>query len=76
MNINLIDVCASPLLNILFVKVLDQSDLLKGKRGSGDGSQGPPKVKRQRIKDENGNGTYLNRKTTSLGALGQALHGK
>ena len=56
--------------------MLDQSDLLKGKRGSGDGSQGPPKVKRQRIKDENGNGTYLNRKTTSLGALGQALHGK
>merc|ERR1719285_470853 len=54
------------------LKVLDQSELMKGKRG-GDGTT--PKIKRQRLKDENGNGTYINRKTTSLGALGQALHG-
>jgi hypothetical protein len=59
------------------LKVLDQSALVKGKRGSSEApGGGPPKVKRQRLKDENGNGTYMNRKTTSLGALGQALHGK
>ena len=34
------------------------------------------KMRKPRIKDENGNGTpYVHRKTTSLGALGQALHG-
>jgi len=34
------------------------------------------KVRRAKARDENGNGTpYIHRKTTSLGALGQALHG-
>lgn len=34
------------------------------------------KVRRAKTRDENGNGTpYIHRKTTSLGALGQALHG-
>ena len=34
------------------------------------------KVRRPKARDENGNGTpYIHRKTTSLGALGQALHG-
>ena len=34
------------------------------------------KMRKPNIKDENGNGTpYVHRKTTSLGALGQALHG-
>ena len=33
-------------------------------------------MKRPKARDENGNGTpYVHRKTTSLGALGQALHG-
>jgi len=34
------------------------------------------KVRRPKARDENGNGApYIHRKTTSLGALGQALHG-
>lgn len=34
------------------------------------------KIRRPKPRDENGNGTpYIHRKTTSLGALGQALHG-
>jgi len=34
------------------------------------------KIRRPRMRDENGNGSpYIHRKTTSLGALGQALHG-
>ena len=34
------------------------------------------KIRRPKTRDENGNGTpYIHRKTTSLGALGQALHG-
>lgn len=37
---------------------------------------GGGKMKRPKARDENGNGTpYVHRKTTSLGALGQALHG-
>ena len=40
------------------------------------GGGGVTKVRRPRPRDENGNGTpYVHRKTTSLGALGQALHG-
>ena len=40
------------------------------------GGGGVAKVRRPRPRDENGNGTpYVHRKTTSLGALGQALHG-
>lgn len=36
----------------------------------------PGKVRKPKARDENGNGTpYIHRKTTSLGALGQALHG-
>ena len=34
------------------------------------------KIRRPKARDENGNGApYIHRKTTSLGALGQALHG-
>jgi len=34
------------------------------------------KIRKPKARDENGNGTpYIHRKTTSLGALGQALHG-
>ena len=36
----------------------------------------PGKIRKPKTRDENGNGTpYIHRKTTSLGALGQALHG-
>ena len=36
----------------------------------------PGKIRKPKARDENGNGTpYIHRKTTSLGALGQALHG-
>ena len=53
------------------LKVLDESDYLKVKRNS------VAKIRRPRMRDENGNGSpYIHRKTTSLGALGQALHGK
>jgi len=57
------------------LKALDQSDPLKLKRNAGGGAI--TKQRRPRMRDENGNGgsPYIHRKTTSLGALGQALHG-
>ena len=54
--------------------MIERKRVSDGGQGGGGGS--PPKVKRPRLKDENGNGTYLNRKSSSLGALGQALHGE
>lgn len=49
------------------LKVLDDSDFLKRKAQFN-------KIRRPKTRDENGNG-FVVRKTTSLGALGQALHG-
>jgi len=53
------------------LKVLDETDYLKVKQ-----ARSVNKIRRPRMRDENGNGSpYIHRKTTSLGALGQALHG-
>jgi len=63
--------------------LVSENSVLKALQGQGLAGKGGVvraaggKIKKPKTRDENGNGTpYIHRKTTSLGALGQALHGQ